>query len=428
MANVLAELFANTASAIREKTGDSGTMKPAEFPEKIRGITTGGSEIPEGYLKPEGTLPITKNGTVDVSTYEKAEVNVPTGGDTETVLTALSVTENGTYAPTNAFNPWNGTYKFQASYTQELLSSLYAEASAVFEFPMNDFATGAFLVDNDDEEGNALAVVRFMLGETSFYGLMKECSEPKFWAPVEVATALGQSAEGWYSLVDESTMAFAPADVPEYSVSENATYTVDYYKLGPLFTYDEFNGYSSVKVDVQPKLAPLTATANGVYIVPDGIDGYNPITISVPTEGGGTLTPKIASGTFTPPSMTEGVTVEHNLGVMPDIVILRVRAYINADAIPSYAGHTTAVTGVCKEIGDLTGHYQYIQMFIDNKGQWLQAEGLAPMEENGYGAVIRNATTSTVTFGGNGVRLITDGNGVADDLYYWTVIGGIVQR
>ena len=43
MANVLAELFQNTADAIREKTGETGTMKPAEFPEKIRGITTGGS-------------------------------------------------------------------------------------------------------------------------------------------------------------------------------------------------------------------------------------------------------------------------------------------------------------------------------------------------------------------------------------------------
>ena len=43
MANVLAELFQNTADAIREKTGGTGTMKPAEFPDKIRGITTGGN-------------------------------------------------------------------------------------------------------------------------------------------------------------------------------------------------------------------------------------------------------------------------------------------------------------------------------------------------------------------------------------------------
>lgn len=41
MANVLGELFGDIASAIREKTGDEGTMKPAQFPEKISGIETG---------------------------------------------------------------------------------------------------------------------------------------------------------------------------------------------------------------------------------------------------------------------------------------------------------------------------------------------------------------------------------------------------
>lgn len=42
MANVLGELFGDIASAIREKTGEEGTMKPAAFPDRIRGI--GGSE------------------------------------------------------------------------------------------------------------------------------------------------------------------------------------------------------------------------------------------------------------------------------------------------------------------------------------------------------------------------------------------------
>lgn len=41
MANVLGELFGDIASAIREKTGDEATMKPAQFPEKISEIETG---------------------------------------------------------------------------------------------------------------------------------------------------------------------------------------------------------------------------------------------------------------------------------------------------------------------------------------------------------------------------------------------------
>lgn len=42
MANVLGELFGSIASAIREKTGETDTMKPAEFPAKIAAIETGG--------------------------------------------------------------------------------------------------------------------------------------------------------------------------------------------------------------------------------------------------------------------------------------------------------------------------------------------------------------------------------------------------
>lgn len=42
MANVLGALFGEIADAIREKTGETGTMKPAQFPEKIGAIEVGG--------------------------------------------------------------------------------------------------------------------------------------------------------------------------------------------------------------------------------------------------------------------------------------------------------------------------------------------------------------------------------------------------
>ena len=43
MANALGTLFSEIAGAIREKSGETGKMKPIEFPEKIRGISGGGS-------------------------------------------------------------------------------------------------------------------------------------------------------------------------------------------------------------------------------------------------------------------------------------------------------------------------------------------------------------------------------------------------
>ena len=42
MSNVLGNLFEEIANAIREKTGGTGTMKPAEFPAEIASIVTGG--------------------------------------------------------------------------------------------------------------------------------------------------------------------------------------------------------------------------------------------------------------------------------------------------------------------------------------------------------------------------------------------------
>lgn len=48
--------------------------------------------IPEGYIKPEGTIAITENGTVDVTEYAEAAVDVPIPE-----IVPLEVTANGTY-------------------------------------------------------------------------------------------------------------------------------------------------------------------------------------------------------------------------------------------------------------------------------------------------------------------------------------------
>lgn len=54
--NLLGTLFSAIASAIRSKTGETGTMKPAEFAEKIEGMTVGGSsgDAPSGLIYAEG--------------------------------------------------------------------------------------------------------------------------------------------------------------------------------------------------------------------------------------------------------------------------------------------------------------------------------------------------------------------------------------
>lgn len=60
MPNVLGTLFGDIANAIREKTGETGTMKPIEFPEKISAIETGGGSSADvryvTFMNHDGTV------------------------------------------------------------------------------------------------------------------------------------------------------------------------------------------------------------------------------------------------------------------------------------------------------------------------------------------------------------------------------------
>ena len=60
MANALGTLFKDIANAIREKSGETSAMKPAEFPDKIAAIEGGGSgggTLPVGAYWSESGLP-----------------------------------------------------------------------------------------------------------------------------------------------------------------------------------------------------------------------------------------------------------------------------------------------------------------------------------------------------------------------------------
>jgi hypothetical protein len=275
------------ADAIRSKTGEIGEIKLTDFSTKIQNITSGGGGV--------GKL----------------------GG-------MLLVVENGKYYPDQSVC-FDTTYPFKASYTQEFLAPLYEEASAVFEFPMNDFATGAFLIDNNDSGGNAVAIIRFMLGANIYYyGLMKECSEPKFWVPVEVATALGYTAEGWYSIIDENTMAFAPSDIPDYPLMGSATFVIENVEgIFELFDPSDFVGFSSVEVNVKSggsaedavvwTVTFIGADGNTLYqkLCLDGDACYDPVItgkLGTPTKES---TPQYYY-TYDGWSLTEGGTEDEN--------------------------------------------------------------------------------------------------------------------
>lgn len=117
-------------NAIRAKTGKTAKLTLDEMPSEIASIETGGSTtpsspiieslsvtengtytapdgvdgyspivvevpIPEGYIKPNGTLTIDKNGTYDVTEKASAVVSIP---EKEIVLQNKTIEANGTYS------------------------------------------------------------------------------------------------------------------------------------------------------------------------------------------------------------------------------------------------------------------------------------------------------------------------------------------
>lgn len=63
-------------------------------------------------------------------------------------------------------------------------------------------------------------------------------------------------------------------------------------------------------------ILPLSATANGTYTAPSGVDGYNPVTVNVPSSGI-VLPDNMMSGTVTVSEVTNTLVINHNAGVIP---------------------------------------------------------------------------------------------------------------
>lgn len=360
MANVLAELFGNMANAIREKTGDTGTMKPAEFPEKIRSIESGGGV---GTLLP------------------------------------LTVTKNGTYYPIENLEIGK-SYSLRNDYTQEELKALYD------------------LAQYKSEDG----VYAFMLGtEIGMLGIMYQygcygvyISTGYVWMPSAVASQMG-AVEGWYFGTDISDL--SPTDIPTIPITEGS-YSLEvnaFSDLNPLFALEKADGFSSVEVDVpipDGYIKPsgvLPISTNGIVDVKQ----YESVEVNVPTNTGSGGDLVMSEGNYTVANMGDMVTINHNLGVVPDVIIIRMTEKIpSSTPVFSFFSYTQFSKRIIPE-----GSCIRAQAFVSNDGYIAGNDNTLDM--TGSEGFVSRANANTFNVGGTYTRHVPNVK------YYWVAIGNL---
>ena len=366
MANVLAELFKNTANAIREKTGETGKMKPAEFPEKIRAIEAGG----EAELEP------------------------------------LIVTENGIYHPKESVEI-GGTYTLRNDYTQEELQAFY-EASAQKSMDSSGTIEYAFLHRESATMFGALLAY-------GMYGLY--ISDGHVWIPEALASRI-ELSEGWHFGTDLANM--TPAYTPTITFGEKDHFYIEggMTSLAPLFDLRDFDGFSVVGVNVKPNLEELTVTENGMY-EPSETDGFSKVTVNVPTGSGssGERNVVVTSGEYIPTSENEVVTVTHNLGCVPDMIIIRITGQL-----PTVTPILTVFCGTffSKDMvspSEITGYYQ---LFGSNSGKLTSGTGKNDFRESSDYNFVNEVNGQTFKLGSEFARHLV---GVT---YNWTAFGNML--
>ena len=116
-------------------------------------------------------------------------------------------------------------------------------------------------------------------------------------------------------LVNENSLADIAAAIREKTGNTEASFTPG--QMGDAIRAIE-QGSTEV---IEPVIEALSITANGVYTAPEGLDGYNPITVEIEAEVIEPVVESItitANGTYTPSTGVHGfnpVVVDIDIGI-----------------------------------------------------------------------------------------------------------------
>ena len=136
---------------------------------------------------------------------------------------------------------------------------------------------------------------------------------------------------------------------------------------------DVIHIYSLEPGPVDPEIIPLLAEENGVYNVPTGKDGFNPVTVDVPS-----YTPVISplsiteNGIYTAPSGTDGYSPV-SVSVLSEQISIKVGSVI-------YGGNDTSTYNI-----SLSGGYNSALILLIGRSN-QQITGLQPYQELNIGS------------------------------------------
>lgn len=216
MANVLGTLFGDIANAIREKSGESGTMKPAEFPAKIAAIPTGGGGSAAGAV------------TVTFCNYDGTELysrQVFIGDDCPDPVTQGKMptpTRESTAQYDYTYNGWSATAggSASASALKNITAdkTVYAAYSGAVRYYTISFYDGGTLLKSE----------QYAYGTTPEYFPTKENFSFAGWEP-SLAPVTGDAS---YSATWTTVITFANASWEEIALISERGEATEYFALG----------------------------------------------------------------------------------------------------------------------------------------------------------------------------------------------------